>query len=508
MGPEAARRWRAAAGRATAAWAIAAGGLAALAAAGCVPADESRLALTGTSYLLVEAPSASTGRTRVRAYGAEGLPERLVFTRGSTSALPIYLLAYDRGLDDLALTPDAAGELAVADEADAREGWPLPPPARWSRVEPGVEVLGVEAGPDLPRDLVPIRLVRPPCPTFVAERPEFDHERAVTSLAQLDEGTALIATDAIDERPGLPAEPVRLFRLGADALRAEQLPTPTIVAAGAAFPHPILFRDDGRLALAWGPRLYAVTATGGVGRPVALEEDGSSLPVYPLAVAAGRFAGRRTLALMARDPRAQDLEQRLMVLDEEEGGRLRTVLTAPALPRCGAGRFSQVFEVTGPSRLLTALVGDPLRTVDLETGRLEDEVYGPDPAAVVCRSAHAFLDSGAEILAWAEPPVGTRRDGNRLVWRRDASATWADLEWGSPPDGVAVLAAGELAFVSLVSPTTGIVGLYQMEPRRPDVAPRRCGEVAVGVKVEHMVAVGPRVLIGGTQGGLVWLVRR
>jgi hypothetical protein len=473
-------------------------------AAACVPfdpIDEPDTLAPGVSHLVVDT---TVGAVKVYAY--DGPLPRLVASSARLDAT--FVLAYDQARADLALVLD--GDRVVLPTED-NTGDPLPPPRvvqRWDRAARALVALEPGAWPEA---LAEVRIAHArPCPTLRTVPVRYDARRDAQSLHVV--GSQVLVgqggdVELGDEARGTVSRVVdtpRIFRVDDGATTALELPIPMALTGTAVFAFAAQFYRDARgLRVAWGgprhegPRTYAMTLDGQYTDEVPLVVDTAPF-VAPMAIASAVFDGVATVVMA-------DQENAFVTFDEALGVWRRRVRVTKGRELCTVGTHTQVLEVTGPGLGLVALQESEIRSFDLAHPTELGPTLVPEQTTA-CRSAYGRLDDGGEVVTWAEP--NDRINGRRLVWRRSPAQSWIDVETVTPVSSADLVVRKDVVYVTAGGGDAGgdVIAVFVYDRQRPDLPPRHCRDYPTRVSPLTMVATPGGVLVGGSSGGLEWLL--
>ena len=473
-------------------------------AAACVPfdpIDDPDTLAPGVSHLVVDT---TVGAVTVYAY--DGPLPRLVAANARLDAT--FVLAYDRPRADLALVLD--GDRVVL-PAGASTGDPLPPPRvvqRWDRAARAL----VEVAPgSWPEALSEVRIAHArPCPVLRTVPVRYDARRDAQSLYVV--GSQVLVGQGGDVELGDPergtvsrvVDTPRIFRVEDGATTALELPIPMALTGTAVFAFGAQFYHDARgLRVAWGgprhegPRTYAMTLDGLYSDEVPILVDTGPL-VAPVAIASAVFDGVATVVMA-------DTTNAFVTFDDALRKWRRRATVENGRELCTVGTHTQVLEVTGPGRGLVALQEGEIRGFDLAQPTELGPALVPEQTTA-CRSAYGRLADGGEVVTWAEP--NDRINARRLVWRRSPAQPWVDVQTVTPPSSADLVVRNDVVYVTAGGGDVGgdAIAVFIYDRQRPDLPPRHCRDYPTRVSPLAMVATPRGVLVGGSAGGLEWLL--
>ncbi len=411
------------------------------------------------SALLVEHGNPTTV-VRVLDVTAAAAPLR--FEDDRVAALVV--LAYDRPLDELVVEPAPDGTVPLARDNEGDDGWALPTPTAWRAYDSaaGQIVDGTGADP-LDARTAALALRRPRCGAITgydSTTVRLDLDLEEVYLSALDRDVAMVAAlhypdDGVTSTATLTF--TRAERMGG-ARRAERtLRTSTNTQVDA-------LRDGEATWVVVGEpertRLFTVDEDGRLTPDRVLEGDVDPRTLRVLRD--GRWVG-----VGIAPPVVRVLRPGATAWEDLVGGAHRD----PTLEqRCTDEELHPSLSLAGEAEAWVGAVGLGLFRVPLDRpstwAALVPEAL-PEPGPF-CSFRHMPLSGGAELVFVAGP--GGRAE-SRVWWRRSASEPWLPLEQGYAPFN---LHAHQGRPVGVSS--NGFVDVFDYEPRRPDVPPRRCAQ--------------------------------
>jgi hypothetical protein len=471
-------------------------------AAACVPfdpIDEPDTLAPGESHLVVDT---TVGAVKVYAY--DGPLPPLVASSARLDAT--FVLAYDRPRAELELVLDEDRVvLAAADEA----GDPLPPPRvvqRWDRAQRAL----VEVAPgSWPEALADVRVAHAqPCPALRTVPVRYDARRDSQALFSLGDAVLVGQGPDIDGTPRMIIKSPRIFRVDDGATVATEVAAPSVLTGTAVAFAGLHYRDATGVRLLWGvPSAtvgygaisYARTLEGSYEDPRPMLGVPGEPAIVPAAVASGVFDGRATVVMA-------DYMNALVSFDEDRGVWRRGEVVTASVAMCSVGTHTQVLEVTGPGQGWVSLVGGIIRSFDVRSGPALGEplVTG---SMKTCRAAYARLSDGSEVVAWQESPV-VAPFVRSLLWRRSPGSEWRRIATQTAVSGADLEVRDDVLYATAGGGDVGgdMIAVFVYDPRRPDLPPRHCQDIPTRVSPLSLVRTDRGILIGGSDGGLEWLL--
>lgn len=471
----------------------------------CAPVRSIDLSMPeGTQTVVFVHGGSGSDAVTVRSYAVDEAPPQLISLADATSF--VVALFYTASIEALALEPADDHTIGVAVVPSARDSWPLPRALEMQTLASG----GLSAG-DIATRLARVEIVRPPCHELYNERVPFATYAAdvsfavplgsgvlfgVAAVAEGDDG----ATRRVVERP-------RVFFVDADATVEDLTSKLTVTPTVGTLPEPRGFVDrEGAATVLWGllepngltVRRFELVELAADRSVTSVLTTTAATHLEPHHMAAGREGDRRTV-LMADD--IGDIRQ----LDEAAAS-WSTVMTHPrgVVDAC-SNFYSGILELDDLAHGVAAFRSGPIRTFDLSIPanplmRSRDYI----DASSYCSSAHATLESGAQVAVVASQ--SSDRAGKGVVyWRPGAENDWKRLELASLVDAKAIMPRGRDLMLS--SPSSQAVQL-DYDPRRPEIAPRECGLLQIGTSTLFGVTNGDAVFALGAGARDVVIVRR
>jgi len=414
-------------------------------------------------------------------------------------ALTYRILEYDVSVGDLRLVRDEKGRVETFALSTAPpDSWALERPVAWSERGPGAATFEARPLADIDAWTAGFVVRRPPC----APEPV---QRAIEGLERLhprSEVTFMLRLgDHVFFGVG-PQQPTGVFRVKAGEVGAVAL-LAFVDPGDSDRPGSRAYRDGDRIWVQW----FDPTRPGY--QLVAIDEGG--LPVerfHPDGIDAGmsfgRIAGRGAAVLghVSRRPPVESIGEIYRLTRTSTGGRwaqIGTATTAPGL-RCEGHHEDLILDFEEPRAGWIGIQDGPIARFDLAAvdpiDRNTTLTAGVPRTDKLCRNARATLSNGTEVLAY-ERSRFDRESG--LLWRAPGAADWSHVPGAGASSGDLVASNGEHL---VVAGGQRAVAIYDFIARRPDLPPRLCHQLAVGIDVVRFgTPIDERTLmIGGLDG--------
>ncbi len=459
--------------------------LATLALAGCMRSTEVSILREGTVAAVLIRVDTESGRTlTARAFDPADRSLNFALEPGVEATI----LSYPRPLSDYGISVDSLGDLARDDD-----GVGLPPPAHWARIDEHGEPTEVDPRATPPDVAFPtLRIAAPSCARLVevpgARMPVDAFGPAVTFVGALDAERTLIGYGsnangttrpylAVASRAGEQVLPYQLGRPPVGFTEAPgslwvllQVPTstqPDEVASVVCH-----FRSDD---------LVVDPTCNNAGDP----------PVR-VAELAGRRGADGVMELFA-----------LTVFNElyhaRDGGPWKSLYVGarPDAPECGGFLGWNVLEIDGPGTGVVSFSGGTLERFRVSPGGAVSRT--PLFPGVSCSSAYARHPTGVELFTSVAGIDTTGQRLSQVWWRPDGDVAFRAFP-DFHPTPASLTAVGD----ALLAPEgSGTMAVLTVDPRRPDLAPRRCASVGVFSTGGAVADAGDGTwLIGGGAPGI------
>jgi len=150
---------------------------------------------------------------------------------------------------------------------------------------------------------------------------------------------------------------------------------------------------------------------------------------------------------------------------------------------------------------LIGLVSGSIYPFQLTEGRLDiDTSAALIPGAKFCRTAYVRLSDGTEVIAFGRPMVvGVEPSG--LLWRRAGEPHFEPADDQARVSGDVLEVFGNRIIGSGNSRT---IAIYEHTPERPEIRPRFCHELGVGIRTTIVLPLDDHtIVLGGADGGRV-----
>lgn len=453
----------------------------------------------GVSHLVVDT---SVGAVKVYAY--DGPLPRLVAPNARLDAT--FVLAYDRPRADLALVLDGDRVVLAGKEST---GDPLPPTRvvqRWDRAARALVSLVPGVWPEA---LAEVRIAHArPCPELRTVPVRYDARRDSQALFSLGDAVLVGQGPEAEGTPRRIVQPPGIFRVDDGATEAIEVAVPRVLTGTAvAFPG-LHYRDATGVRLLWGvPSAtvgygaisYARTLEGAYVDPQPVLGVPGEPAIAPVAVASGVFDGRATVVMA-------DYMNALVTFDEGRGVWRRGEVVTASVAGCSVGTHTQVLEVTGSGRGWVSLVGGTIRNFDVaRTPSLGDPLI--TDAMKTCRASYARLSDGSEVVSWQESPF-VAPFVRSLLWRRSPTDEWRPIATQTAVSGADLEVREDVLYATAGGGDFGgdVVAVFDYNRQRPDLPPRHCRDYPTTVRPLALARTKRGILVGGSAGGLVWLL--
>lgn len=472
---------------------------------GCISATE------------IEGPARSRYQLLVR-LTEQGAAQAWLLEAGATSVsryeegTSLWILGYDDEAVLAQLGVAGAGPVPLAPpSATARSSWPLPPPVvakhhRYTRDAVVSRDVTSEELSTLPA-LATVRLPRAPCPTLAVERVEVPRELNTTLLLPLGlEGHLVLGgrlylsadpdgaqTAALYHVHDNISEPLSGFVFEGTSLSAYTLAAPRgFVRDGRAH---VLWRRGPSDAFA--PELHVLTSTGGTAGRASLDGELDVRRFTPMSMAA---RGALSAAYVTHDVTEHH------VLLRRGDGPWTHVLETPTSGVCDRNAsLTYVLEFLDDHTLLIGRRGDFVRELDVMTGRSAVAIDDEDG---YCLNSYARTDSGAEFLFATTNGHGIEGRQRVNYWRPSRAQPWSAFAYtpDAPAEGSGSLALGELVLVNRGA-DGHLLDVLEYDRLRPELPPRLCTSLDVGLELRHFVRDGDVVYAAGSEGAHLVVLR-
>jgi len=440
----------------------------------------------GASYLFFTL--ADERVVELRAY--EALPDPLLLELPEGTSFR--MLVYDDPLDTLMALPgeDAIVALAPAD-ASSDEAWALLPPRAWAELDGAAFVTrSGDLGPFLGR----LRVSRPPCPPIPTAR-------AIDGIG-MDVGLSFARLWGDELLIGAcPRDGTNIG--GVYRLRLDQLQVTRIPSFDGTRGDTKGFIDGDVATLLWAEPAM------GFYQMVTLARDSTILdrftPTFGFPgfihfdeLEGARFGGALTAVAQIVQFDALEARRTAHLMSYDEGARLwSSVYQVPqGATDCPTDLGSQVLlDIEGPGRGVVGLLNGAIVPFDLSLPNAGADRTPIVPATSMCRSARTKLADGVELVTFdSSNSTGPQRTS--LLWRRPGEP-WSSLTSGVVVTGQAASSLGNLA---LIGAEGRVVLVYEHAPSHPELPPRKCYEVGVGVSAHTIFPVDQDTFFIGGYG--------